>query len=99
MSTMGMILRRFDSVWDAIEDTPEEAEKMKLQSALRMLNKERQMKSVWVIERQNAVNEWNPCAFENSRDTARETKRKMYSRFNGQALRIRRYEYVEGSRE
>lgn len=57
------------------------------------------MKSVWVIERQNAVNEWSPCAFENSRDMARETKRKMYSRFNNQSLRVRRYEYVEGSRE
>jgi len=26
--------QRFDSVWDAIEDTPEEAENMKLRSAL-----------------------------------------------------------------
>jgi len=26
--------RRFDSVWDAIEDTPEEAENMKLRSVL-----------------------------------------------------------------
>ena len=28
--------KRFASVWDAIEDTPEDAEKMKLLSALRM---------------------------------------------------------------
>jgi predicted XRE-type DNA-binding protein len=29
-----MSRQRFDSVWDAIEDTPEEAENMKLRSAL-----------------------------------------------------------------
>lgn len=29
-----MSKQRFDSVWDAIEDTPEEAENMKLRSAL-----------------------------------------------------------------
>ena len=31
-----MTKRRFSSVWDAIEDTPEEAENMKLRSALMM---------------------------------------------------------------
>ncbi len=31
---------RFDSVWDAIEDTPAEAENMKLRSALMMALKE-----------------------------------------------------------
>lgn len=31
---------RFDSVWDAIENTPEEAENMKLRSALMMALKE-----------------------------------------------------------
>ena len=29
-----MSTQRFDSVWDAIEDTPEEAENMKLRSTL-----------------------------------------------------------------
>ena len=33
--------RRFANVWDAIEDTPEEAENMKLRSALMMVLKER----------------------------------------------------------
>ena len=33
--------QRFDSVWDAIEDTPEEAESMKLRSALMMALKNR----------------------------------------------------------
>jgi len=33
--------KRFDSVWDAIEDTPERAENMKLRSALMMALKER----------------------------------------------------------
>ncbi len=31
-----MINKRFSSVWDAIEDTPEEAENMKLRSVLMM---------------------------------------------------------------
>ena len=31
---------RFDNVWDAIEDTPEEAENMKLRSALMLALKE-----------------------------------------------------------
>jgi len=35
-----MIKRRFSSVWDAIEDTPAEAENMKLRSALMMALKE-----------------------------------------------------------
>jgi predicted XRE-type DNA-binding protein len=30
------VIRTFDSVWDAISDTPEEAENMKLRSALMM---------------------------------------------------------------
>ena len=33
--------QRFDSVWDAIEDTPEEAENMKLRSSLMMALKHR----------------------------------------------------------
>ena len=36
-----MTTKRFDSVWDAIEDTPERAENMKLRSALMMALKER----------------------------------------------------------
>ena len=32
--------QHFDSVWDAIEDTPEEAENMKLRSVLMMVLKE-----------------------------------------------------------
>ncbi len=35
-----MIKKRFSSVWDAIEDTPAEAENMKLRSALMMALKE-----------------------------------------------------------
>jgi predicted XRE-type DNA-binding protein len=35
-----MIGNRFDKIWDAIEDTPEEAENMKLRSALMMALKE-----------------------------------------------------------
>ncbi len=35
-----MLNERFASVWDAIEDTPEEAENMKLRSALMMALKE-----------------------------------------------------------
>jgi predicted XRE-type DNA-binding protein len=35
-----MSSEKFDSVWDAIEDTPEEAENMKLRSALMMTLKE-----------------------------------------------------------
>jgi predicted XRE-type DNA-binding protein len=33
--------QRFDSIWDAIEDTPEEAENMKLRSSLMMALKHR----------------------------------------------------------
>ena len=36
-----MANERFASVWDAIEDTPEEAENMKLRSALMMALKDR----------------------------------------------------------
>ncbi|PRP68666.1 transcriptional regulator [Chromobacterium amazonense] len=32
--------QRFDSIWDALEDTPEEAENMKLRSALMMALKD-----------------------------------------------------------
>ena len=35
-----VIKKRFSSVWDAIEDTPAEAENMKLRSALMMALKE-----------------------------------------------------------
>ncbi len=35
-----MSKQRFNNVWDAIEDTPEEAENMKLRSALMMALKE-----------------------------------------------------------
>ena len=35
-----MIGNRFDKIWDAIEDTPEAAENMKLRSALMMALKE-----------------------------------------------------------
>ncbi|OAI10145.1 transcriptional regulator [Methylomonas koyamae] len=36
-----MTTQRFASVWDAIEDTPQEAENMKLRSALMMAIKDR----------------------------------------------------------
>jgi len=36
-----MTQKRFDSVWDAIEDTPEDAENMKLRSSLMIVLKER----------------------------------------------------------
>jgi len=41
MNEKNMERLRFESVWDAIEDTPEEAENMKLRSALMMQIKDR----------------------------------------------------------
>ena len=42
-----MSKERFESVWDAIEDTPAQAENMKLRSALMMALRERIARAGW----------------------------------------------------